>query len=98
MKTLILLSTLFFTQLTFANNFSVDPEIYDCNYAGQTSADAVSMKNNGMTLKQLDTLLKNIPDSVAKEMYQYYSIIGFQNTNSNKAYNTAYQLCMFNRS
>jgi hypothetical protein len=103
MKSILILATLFFTQLTFANNTitqntHLNEELYDCDFAGQTSSDVVQMKNDGMTIDQLEKLVKSMPKSSARDMYEFYAIIGYQHNNAKEAYHDAYQICSMNRS
>ena len=98
MRNLIFIFSFLFIQTLSAQTFSVDKDTYDCNYAGKTTEQSSNLKKFGMTLEEFMKLSQAMPEGPEKELYMYYSKLGFQSSSSDNPYEIGYRLCQFNRS
>jgi|GEM_PF-4607840 len=98
MKKLIAILALTFAGVSNAQQFNVDQETFDCDYAGDVVVNAANLKQDGMSLDNFKAMFNNIPKGSLKDMYVHYSLVGFQYSNSTDPYTLGYKLCQAERS
>ncbi|MCU7798719.1 MAG: hypothetical protein KZQ70_00905 [gamma proteobacterium symbiont of Lucinoma myriamae] len=93
MKHLLFSVALLLSATTNASAVNEAEELFDCDFAGETSKQAVINKSQGITLEEMRDLMASIPSSALKSIYAYYTELGYQFDDKQQAYQTAYQSC-----
>ena len=93
MKHLLFSVTLLLSATTNASTVNEAPELFDCDFAGQTAEQAVINKSEGLTLEEMRELTASVPSSALKSVYVYYTELGYKLDDKHLAYQTAFQSC-----
>ncbi len=72
---------------------AAEQDIYGCDFAAETAAHSVELKQSGMSIAQLNEMFTQIPDSREKSLYVYFSNIGYQFNDKETAYKTVLETC-----
>lgn len=86
-----LLSVAIISSVSFA-----EYKTLDCEYAAQTAAHSVELKQSGVTLEQFNQSVTSMPNSHNKNLYVFFTNLGYQYKNKQQAYENVYNKCIAN--